>query len=441
MIEEIPLDYTQPGMPRADYRGASNTDHLLQQATISLGDVGFAPAAGANTGFVRPDTSGMRGSEWDDSAQDNRYVPDAPHDDPYEEYDIQDVPDVQTPLEGTESNITPIYTTHAAASRNRGDSMNTGTDVAAQDTATDEWRKSMRAEPQPIDSGIMYQSYSSSTPIADQFASRSPDEVQVGGTGLRMVGAEGNRNASHESLGGGPSYIPNSFAHTNGGAGTPPRISTPPIHNTSLQAPFDSQQQSYSSHQSSSAAAAAAAQDDATYFQSVGSTRAAQQAVRRPTSPASSINASQSMTGSLANHSNIPSSPYEPQPEGRKMTAAAFRKGFARVPSAQQMGASGSSLGAAAQGNDNGYGIDDGNSATAPLAIRKRLSAVPGQSGMGYEENPAPPYDDAERHASVYGGYEDYNQTYAEPPTRPTVPGQFYQSYNSSRPNSAAGYR
>lgn len=436
MIEEIPLEYTKPGIPRAEYHGARNTDQLLQQATISLGDVGFAPAAGANTGFVRPDTSGMRGSEWDDSAQDNRYVSDAPHDDPYEEYDAQGIQGIQsseTPLEGPESNITPIYATHTSASRNRGDSMNTGTDVAVQDTATDEWRKSTRAEPQSTDSGLMYQTHSSSTPIADQFASRSPDEIQVGGTGLRMVGAEGNHNPSPESL--GPSYVPTSFAHTNGGAGTPPRISTPPIHNTSLQAPFDSQQQSYSSHQSS-----AAVQDDATYFQSVGSTRAAQQAVRRPTSPASSINASQSRTGSLANTSNIPSSPYEPQQEGRKMTAAAFRKGFARNPSAQHMGTSGSSLGAS-HNNDNGYGADDGNSATAPLAIRKRLSAVPGQSGMGYDENPAPPYDDAQRHNSVYGGYEDYNQNYADPPTRPTVPGQFHQSYNSSRPSSAAGYR
>jgi hypothetical protein len=437
MIEEIPLEYTAPGVPRADYRGAANTDHLLQQATRSLADVGFAPAAGT-TGFSRADMSGARGSEWDESGQQDSLYPDHQQqrdnhqlDEPYADYDVNEAGG--NSHEGNESSIMPVFAPPAAIPRLRTDSVNTGRDSngGLQDSATDEWRRS-QMEPK-LEPGMYVNT--SSTPIADQFASRSPDDLQVGGTGLRMVG-DGERYDSSESFNAGPSQHPSTtYYQLNNGAppAPPPRLSTPAPLDTSLQTPAESQ-----SHQASSTAAPL---DDASYFQSVGSTRAAQQALRRPTSPAGSmVTASQSITGGLG--PAIPASPYEAQPEGRKMTAAAFRKGFNRNPSSQQVhGVGGSSQGGAHSQDNNGYAVDDG---TAPLAIRKRLSAVPGQSGAGYDDNPAPPYDDAERHQSVYGGYagaEEYGQNYVEPATRPTVPGQFYQSYASSRPTSAAGWR
>lgn len=43
MIEEIPLEATEPGMPRAAYGGAAKTDQLLSEATRCLADVGFSP--------------------------------------------------------------------------------------------------------------------------------------------------------------------------------------------------------------------------------------------------------------------------------------------------------------------------------------------------------------------------------------------------------------
>ncbi len=41
MLEEIPLQPTQPGMPRAEYYGFAKTESLLQEATRSIADVGF----------------------------------------------------------------------------------------------------------------------------------------------------------------------------------------------------------------------------------------------------------------------------------------------------------------------------------------------------------------------------------------------------------------
>ena len=442
MIEEIPLEQTRPGMPRAEYYGASKTDQLLQEATRSLADVGFAPA-GASGGMHRQDASMLRGSEWDDSGQDYM-LSEGAQDGPYPGYagyaEQQDAsqpvhPDRSQPVHPDEADqTTPIYATHSVMNRARGDSVNAEPGIVSHDTATDEWKRTKldtRAE------GDHYGPHSS-TPIADQFASRSPEDVQVGGSGLRMVG--GNYDST-DSLGRDASALPPSIAAPNGPA--PPRISTPPPLDGNYHTPDDG----YGAHSAPPVVASPSVstpQDDASYFQSVGSTRAAQQAVRRPTSPSSSVNASQSFAGSLSQPGGMPASPYEPQAEGRKMTAAAFRKGFARAPSSQQMGTSASGPGTTPGGsNENGYGQEDPN-ATAPLAIRKRLSAVPGQTFAAGDDHPAPPYDSA-RHQSVYGGYEEYpSQGYAEAPVASThpVPGQFYaHSFNGSRPGSAAGWR
>ncbi len=41
MLDEIPLQPTRPGMPRAEYYGFAKTESLLQEATRSIADVGF----------------------------------------------------------------------------------------------------------------------------------------------------------------------------------------------------------------------------------------------------------------------------------------------------------------------------------------------------------------------------------------------------------------
>jgi len=97
---------------------------------------------------------------------------------------------------------------------------------------------------------------------------------------------------------------------------------------------------------------------------------------------------------------------YEPAEGGRKVSAAAFRKGFARAPSAQTGMAtppiSGPSHDAGAtsymtsqHANTDG---DDEPPSIAPLAIRKRMS-----SGAGLVADPAPPYSgDAAEGTSSY---------------------------------------
>ena len=411
MIEEIPLEYTHPGMPRAEYLGAQRTDQLLQEATRSLADVGFAPA-GPSAGINRQDLSGMRGSEWDDSGMQQDHRSHSHEDGGDEPYEANYQVDSEAPHLDDVETTTPIYATHSSMGRMRGDSLPPNT--AATDPVTDEWRGASASR----DTETYRARPSTSTPIADQFASRSPDEVQVGATGLSVVGAPAagqdstndsfSRRAAREEFDNDLPSLPPPVAHANGhghSAG-PPRISTPTLQETGSHTPERYGTPSYNAMPASPAVATPSAQDDASYFQAVGSTRAAQQAVRRPISPSnSSFHASNSISSHLAANSGVPSSPYEPQAEGRKMTAAAFRKGFNRNPSSQQMGASSSNMGlGGTQSADAPYssgGHEDGGG-TAPLSVRKRYSAVPGQSAAGgSDEHPAPPYDETDRHASV----------------------------------------
>ncbi|UZJ56761.1 hypothetical protein CBS101457_006081 [Exobasidium rhododendri] len=465
MIEEIPLDYTHPGMPRAQYLGGTRIDQLMQEATRSLADVGFAPIAGSvgggGGGVNRQDTSGMRGSEWDESGQDYS-LPEGAHDGSYANYAAGEEVDESRQLEDPDTSTTPIYATHSSVNRGREDSVPAVSMENPEDTAAEEWR---RARIESVSDTGMY-NVNSSTPIADQFASlsRSPDDVQVGGTGLRMVGG-GDYNDSNEALERPPVLsryegAPHSPTIHNG-APLPsiPRLATPSPQDYSLQTPEENYTIApavLATPLSPSFTNASAAQDDASYFQSVGSTRAAQQAVRRPTSQSSnSVNTPQSIAGAAGYPSSnqVPSGTYEPQPEGRKMTAAAFRKGFARAPSNQHVPTSTSNLGGAhynGSSDHGGYGAQDDG--TAPLAIRKRLSAANGPPGTHSNEDhaPAPPYDNSNQLSQAYGGYSGAEEFAppmppygdAHPTSSHPIPGQFYaQSFNGSRPGSAADWR
>lgn len=423
IIEEIPMEQTHPGMPRTDYVGAMRTDQLLQEATRGLADVGFTPS-GASAGVQRHDYGHqMRPSEVDDPNGDyynsvtGNGADDTGEISRTEWQDQEREPGQESYDNGypEERQTTPIYAQHSSSLTHPPNDP-----ALSQDSATDQWRQSKTEShsfpaPLPISAG----SRSSGTPIADQFASRSPENVQVGASNLRIVGG----NESNESLDRAvsPNAIPPSISsaamytsNQNGGQQNTngPNAYTPPTSQQQFATPAEDPE------------------NDDNYFQSVGSTRAAQQSVRRPLSPSSA--AGGMATPSIGSH--IPSSPYEAPAEGRKMTAAAFRKGFGRGPSSQYAGGSTTSLGLAQQ-------VGDTSDSTAPLAIRKRLSAVPGQGGEAYQGGedhhpPAPPYD---AHQSIYGGLQPSDLDYAVPLQPPHQP--WSGSRPNSRPSSAAGYR
>lgn len=471
IIEEIPLQQTQPGLPRAEYHGSARTNELLQEATRSIADVGFAPA-GPSGGLHRPDLSyshqtddGQYGLDYGDSTRGtgeghNRYDSSGAWDqsladDPY----AHDRGELEIDG-GTDNNPTPIYATHSS-SLNRVREQSGGpsaerpqSDIQAgeiHDAATDEWKKTSAEHS------------ARGHPIADQFQSRSPEEQQVGGKGLRMLG-----NVSNDSLDDAAApALPHAVA--SAAESHVPRLPTPPPQDASLGYDVPSGAEGHAQNHGGPAistpnaiAAAApgtpnATQDDEFYFQSVGSTRAAQQAVRRPMSPA---NTGRQFSSSLA----APGGGHEGSGEGRKMTAAAFRKGFARAPSSQHQhfGASTTSLGAGiarpgsaapsapdgsfTSGSGHPENGDISGAATAPLAIRKRHSGVSGQlyDQGHFHDAPAPPYD-ASQQSDVYGGMASghdngYGESSAEahaPPMQPWTNG----SRPNSRPSSAAGWR
>lgn len=215
-------------------------------------------------------------------------------------------------------------------------------------------------------------------------------------------------------------------------------------------------------------------QDDASYFASIGSTRAAQAAVRRPNSPpVNSTRYSGVPTVAVSQPALASASVqkvYEPNPEGRKMTAAAFRKGFNRVPSAQNVNPSGSTSFGSAIARQNSAGQDDtstsnvgdesnASSSIQPLAIKKRNSYQPVDENTDGIDHPAPPYmpggpahgsagphvpydsnlnvnNSEEPRASVYGGMnDDYSTNNVNSSRR-----QSYQSAQTSQPQQQYSY-
>lgn len=473
MIEEISLEPTHPGMPRTDYLGAMRTDQLLQEATRGIADVGFAPGSGS-TGAQRQDfTHRMRPSEVDDSMQgyynsgnvtEEREMEDngwnqeqeelaSEHrnqaDETYESaYDQQSLPPSNSGGYGADYRSAPIFAQHSSTSHG-SQPVSVPAPLITQDTATDEWRRSRTAQPQPQATPVREMQTNkpaSGTPIADQYASRSPDDIQVGGTGLHLIRSRSDDSVERSEI------RPNGL-HAAVSPLPATALSTPIAHHDSSEmyqpVPTIPMQPGSSTppvpRQFSTPIEYGVGDEDEQYFQSVGSTRALQQAIRRPLSPGAAMSNTASASNSMTGH--MASTPHEPQPEGRKMTAAAFRKGFGRVPSSQHqqhsaMGASTTSLGlgganAAATATSGG-----GEAETAPLAIRKRTSVIPGQTAqtgdMATGDYPAPPYN---AHHSIYGGLDNNDDMYAALPPPGPHGAAAWGSGPNSRPGSAAGYR
>ncbi|KAN0064855.1 hypothetical protein ACQY0O_001912 [Thecaphora frezii] len=211
--------------------------------------------------------------------------------------------------------------------------------------------------------------------------------------------------------------------HNLGAPMLPPLRTSTPLPSTALEAeaPTASSPAPASYEPTSYVASpTTAVPDDLSYFQSVGATRAHQEAMRRPTSLGENPigpGSRSSTYGSLS-----PGLGGGPSDGGKKVTAAAFRRGFNRAPSNQAIApaaASADSGGASTPVPPGGYAsytptpavtTPEGDllaSATPPLHIQKRHSAIGAAaagspasfSGRRYSiedvsgsDAPAPPY-------------------------------------------------
>lgn len=403
IIDQIPLEPTKPGMPRADYNGHNRTEQLLQEATRCISDVGFVPSGSAEQ-TSRPDfshlESGYPGEENYDSSgfRDDRAPGGTDGDDGY-----PSAASYQRGEAGDHSN-TPIYATHQTTQRwlqdqskashaslpqdQAGHNLNTD---GIRDQAADDWGKAADATTQEPAEGDVSQAY------------EHPQQS----------------NAAHDQL-------PATSAANVSRPASPPRIVTPPPE----EQPAAPQPGSPTGAPSlpplraasplpGGAGGAAAADDDESYFAAVGSTRAAQAAARRPHSPGggASRRYSSLQTGSVSSLGAFggaaPSAAYEPAESGRKMTAAAFRKGFNRAPSAQHLGGSGFNPASPSSEAPPPTMVpsreNTASPSVPPLSIRKRHSAVPDADVAEHEA--VPPYaagPNAETQPSA--GYQAYDQ-------------------------------
>lgn len=326
------------------------------------------------------------------------------------------------------------------------------TDGGVQDTAADEWGRSAGAaiagagsldgpdrETQAAQEA--YGRRDSQQEVEDEYSSKPA--TYSGTEGEENINKETSTNGNGYQLEDGPSSSsygvkPRSRDNSNEAPILPPITTSTPLPSTT-----GALSPSTPSAAPISPSTPGADQDDASYFASIGSTRAAQAAVsRRPNSPPSSrYSGVPTVAVAQPALSSASIQKYEPAPEGRKMTAAAFRKGFARVPSAQNVSGGASSSGnlatssgrtgqtgeESAPGSSIGH-QEDSNSSVQPLAIKKRNSYQPPsnsnstinlqQQSLEGIENPAPAYDagggsnagNENPRDSVYGGMGDDGQ-------------------------------
>lgn len=448
MIEEIPLDTTAPGVTRMHYQGHARTDQLLAEANRCISDVGFAPS-GQSRGAPRPNLSHVdsgypaAGEQDALNAHDNygQYDPDGPR---------RSAEDTYAGGGGTYSAAadysgTPIYASHQTtqpwaqeqdnASFRSAQEVNnnsaTGHPVQTdtlRDHTSDDWARSgegAKGMSRPADR-------------------HSGDNFSISSAVARLA-AQGNEEGHDESI--GERTLP-SAGVAEGGQRSLSRPSSPPVqppppqHGSSAAA-YTSVAPSLPPLRVASPIVGGPATpggegEDDPYFAAVGSTRAIQAAARRPTSPGvPNASANRYGSGSVSSFAAFapgsehappaPSARYEPAESGRKTTAAAFRKGFNRVPSTSQTATLPST-----PSSEFPKAVpprhETASPAVEPLSIRKRYSAVQdtdvadheivppyvaGQSAPQSNEyhNPAQPQSgrEHEQPSAQYSGYPDPN--------------------------------
>ncbi|KAK0564383.1 hypothetical protein OC861_004323 [Tilletia horrida] len=458
LVEQIPTKVTPPGGPRADYYGGQRTEQILQDATASISNVSFRLGSTVSTDATGALTSPPAGSTYDntdrsDTASQHHPIY-AQHASNTTSPQFQNETLSSTPLAGPTASTSGTPIAARFASTGPGSGGGHGSSFSTdnyKDVAADEWGK---------DAGLAVAGASESieTPVsAAQLYStpvfwRDVDPVQE----------------ANASVNQGPSAA----------AAASPRTQTAELNSTSaaeLRAPRlqvvnvtpepEDEDRPASSTPAASAAAPGASSEqsdyDRSYFTGIGSTRALQESVRRPTSPPAAAGSSSprvnrySLSGAGAGAGPIvPNSPlttalnYEPPETGRKISAAAFKRGFNRNPSAQSVGLgnvgssqSGPVGGAvdevtsptmmtpamsqtgigygASTAYNNGTGAAPGGAGEVePLHIRKRFSAASGNllnsnSGIAAQEgtdDAAPPYMPADGSGAVPAQHQHQQQ-------------------------------
>ena len=384
MLEEIPLQTTQPGMPRAEYYGFAKTESLLQEATRCIADVGFTPT-GPSAGIPRFGDMTLADSTANDSRDVSHSYANNQDGETYHDMPMQGAggdghtdngysPSVGRVLSTEDVARTPIYAQHASRSQWAQESP-AGEQQPISDPATNEWARSSYERGDTSTASAAAAAAMAATAGADLNAvpghgdPNQPDGGFLMQTSHSYTGSAGpgagagqqygsNRNsADYQSAQGGhgpDTAIPGSIPHAASTEGHQSDAYDGYTAGTSAQGQHDNASSNPTAmlgaptlpplrtatplNGSTSAAQASVASptsytatDDSAYFQSIGSTRAMQEAVRRPTSPSANTNR-------MSSYGALGTGGVTPQPtggEGKKVTAAAFRRGFSRNPSSQ----------------------------------------------------------------------------------------------------------
>ncbi|KAL9934606.1 hypothetical protein V8E36_006381 [Tilletia maclaganii] len=443
LVEQIPQRVTPPGGPRADYNAYPRTDQVLQDAIASIANVSFRLGSTVATDPTGALTSPHAPSLYDGGDDSSSQIhpiyaqhasnptatamsPPSAQSEP-----LAPIPE-PTPVD---SQVTPIAARFASnqGGTGHGAQGSISTD-GYKDVAADEWGKA---------AGLAVAGASGrvATPPPDTEAAgsqsfwRDVDPVQEANISVANKLSLSTATATQQA--------PSSSAQH---AGSAPPIDIPPSSDSraprlqvvNVTPPPENERPSRTALNTGetrnqfSSNTTSDRDFDRSYFTEIGSTRALQESVRRPTSPpgtGSPSPAVQRFTAGSSPANLPPASPstanYEPPEGGRKMSAAAFKRGFARVPSAQA-GPSSAAYGGgpadevsspvvmtptmsggsrpAGNGSDgHGYGITGNGGAGAdiePLHIRKRMSVASGimlnsNSRIAAEEgmdDAAPPY-------------------------------------------------
>ncbi|PWN30548.1 hypothetical protein BDZ90DRAFT_229564 [Jaminaea rosea] len=501
MIDEISLEPTKPGLPRAEYQGHTRTDQLLSEATRSLADVGFAPSSGgpaAGGAGHRPDLSHYE-SNYGGPAGDDTYNSGMQHsrdstgnygtgagaggtynragdDDAYDAYAGNNTYNAAadysgTPIYASHQTTQPWLTSSADAGSQRGEAQPSATTAAGEGGPTptgeqDDWARTADAAVSGAGAAVdgSHHSHGPEHEGNDRLADGLPDPSQPWRSS-GLVGGPRSRTSSYQAAAGAPPRGPSTpppneqMQNMQLDSSSPAAPSLPPLRATTPLPGGGSGPPAMASGTPATPQQQQQALDDESYFASVGSTRAAQAAARRPTSPAAgnrysammsnsaSTNSLAAMGATAASQQNTGSTPglgpaQEPTESGggRKMTAAAFRKGFNRNPSANHQSMPSPATENAPSFSGGREGASSPAPGVAPLAIRKRHSAVPDEE-VGDEEA-VPPYAPGGAGGPAPSGPQQQNPYHQQPPQQAFPQPSFGpgQIYNGSRPGSSAGH-
>lgn len=383
MLDELSLYPTTPGMPRAEYMSYAKTEALLHEATRNIADVAFTPA-GPSAGIPRfadrgdtttasRDITHQYGADTDayydvpthpstnDNQLDTGYTP-APNM-PNADHDDDDL-----------VTHTPIYAAHASRTQP------VIFDPMLNDNSTGEWAETSREDEldrsrnvhgltPPVSASAAAAAAMAATAGADlnQVPGHKADATASNGGFLMQNSAPSNQQHQPGSTRNSADYQSAQGGHSSGAQFSAPEMANGASTQSHASDAYDGYTSSNIQPPSQShptnmmpasgstgmlgapllpplrtatplndATAVAPPSNDSAYFQSIGSTRAMQEAMRQPASP-QAANRTASYGGLGAGG---------PGDGGKKVTAAAFRRGFNRNPSNQSgMGGAGSPSG------------------------------------------------------------------------------------------------